>query len=608
MLTAWLRENRERPVGLKQIERCLEDLVREGLVLDPARVQELTRTGLFSKSAMERLNDLEGLAQIKTHIARNIDLFQEARDQRRTESPKEDAGLGTNIGRLTPLPKNQPEWGMRHLALVGNPGTGKTTVARLIGEIYRDAGILELGHTIKCTRKDLVGGYVGQTAIQTGEKIDAAMGGVLFVDEAYSLVQGGENDFGREAITEILEAMSARKGRFLVILAGYPNEIQQLIDSNPGFQRRVQTIELEDYPPDALERIFRKFCRNSTPQLDLEPELDAALPLFFQELCSRKEENFGNAGTVQDEIFQAVLEASDRTGDGRRMAGKRHFPPKYQECFQARSGGHLETLQSLIGLAGVKTRVQELIDLKNLEARRAMQSSTPQNMPESGHYLFVGNPGTGKTTVARMMGEQFRQIGILKRGHLVSVTASELSGQYLGHTEAKTREILEKSLGGVCFVDEAHQLGMEHGYGQQALGVIVPFMTDHKSEFSLIFAGYPGPIQNLLNLDSGLKRRFTEPIDFEDYSAPELVEIFYKMATDAGLNIDRDADIRLKALMDDVARNKTGSFGNAGMVENLLKHIRLRQAGRLRNAPDDADLNRVIGADIPDRGDIGHLL
>jgi hypothetical protein len=412
-------------------------------------------------------------------------------------------------------------------------------------------------------------------------------------------MQGGENDFGQEAVTTLIEAMSARKGRFMVILAGYPDKIQELIDSNPGFQRRIQTIHLEDSTPGLLERIFRKCCRDAIPPLDIEPELDAALPLFFEELCRRKTEVFGNAGTVEDEIFQEVRRRSEIGTQGRRIARKCHFPDAYQACFQVRVAAHLDQIETLIGLQDVKKRIQGLINLKDIDHRRAIQEGLSQSTPIPGHYLFIGNPGTGKTTVAQMMAEQFREIGLLKRGHLVSVTASELSGQYLGTTEKNTRDILEKSLGGVCFVDEAHQLANPHGYGAQALGVIVPFLTDHETEFSMIFAGYPDSILRLMQMDPGLKRRFESPILFKDYSAAELLQIFYLMATQENLRIDPGADEILTKLFADVDQRKTKEFGNAGTVKKLLGRVRMNQAARLQQGSIDTGLSILTAEDIP---------
>ncbi len=604
VLTASLRCSSDKSggaaVGLRQLERWLENLTRNNAMLTQVRIKELTQMDISEKSAQERLNDLEGLSAIKKLIKQNIALFQDARKAASAIAATPPTNTNT-VNRLAPERKTglAIDYGTLHLALVGNPGTGKTTVARLIGEIYRDAGILELGHTIVCKRRDLVGQYVGDTAIKTGARIDAAMGGVLFIDEAYSLIQGGENDFGTEAITEILEAMSARMGQFMVILAGYPEKIQELIDSNPGFARRIQTIHLEDSTPGLLEHIFRISCRDAIPPLDLDPELDAALPLFFEELCRRKTENFGNAGTVKDEIFQEVRRNSEHGVMGRRVAKKSHFPDAYQPCFQERVAAHIDQIETLIGLKDVKKRIQDLIDLKDIDHRRAIQDGRSQSIPVPGHYLFVGNPGTGKTTVARMMAEQFKQIGLLKRGHLVSVTASELSGQYLGTTENKTREILEKSLGGVCFVDEAHQLATPHGYGAQALGVIVPFLTDHETEFSMIFAGYPDSIHHLLQMDIGLKRRFESPILFGDYLPAELLQIFHLMAKQENLKIDPDADEVLAKLFDDIDRRKTREFGNAGTVKKLLGRVRMHQAGRLKQTLTDTGLSILTVDDIP---------
>jgi len=179
-----------------------------------------------------------------------------------------------------------------HYIIIGNSGTGKTTAARLLGEIMHELGYLGSGHTVKVTRMDLIAGYVGQTAIKTREKIEQAIGGVLFVDEAYSLA---EDDFGQEAINEIIAAMTAKRGQFSLVLAGYPEQMNILMNSNPGFKRYFKTIYIEDYTSEELLKILHNFAEDFV----FTPEYIQKSRQIFDFWIENKERNFGNAREVR---------------------------------------------------------------------------------------------------------------------------------------------------------------------------------------------------------------------------------------------------------------------------------------------------------------------
>ncbi len=193
-----------------------------------------------------------------------------------------------------------------HSVYTGNPGTGKTTVARLMGRIFRSLGILPKGHVIECDRSALVGEYVGQTAPRTNAVVDSALDGILFIDEAYALVKEHE-DFGHEAIETLLKRMEDNRNRLIVIVAGYPEEMQRLIDSNPGLHSRfTRFIEFPDYTPHELCRIFGLMCRKNG--LVISPGLKEKIIHHFHSLYQERPENFGNARLVRN-CFEAVINA-----------------------------------------------------------------------------------------------------------------------------------------------------------------------------------------------------------------------------------------------------------------------------------------------------------
>ena len=233
---------------------------------------------------MEKLNSLIGLAGVKQEVSTLINLLKikKMRDSR-----------GFKTASIS-----------KHLVFLGNPGTGKTTVARLISKIYKQLGALEKGQLVEVDRAGLVAGYVGQTALKTKEKIDEAMGGILFIDEAYTLSKGG-SDFGQEAIDTILKAMEDNRENFVVIVAGYPGPMEEFLESNPGLKSRFnKSITFEDYSEEELLEIFGLFC--SSNDMVLSESAEQALKAYLSQLCLEKPENFANGREMRN-LFETAL-------------------------------------------------------------------------------------------------------------------------------------------------------------------------------------------------------------------------------------------------------------------------------------------------------------
>ena len=236
--------------------------------------------------ALARLNDLEGLYSVKEEVNKLV-------AQIRVNQQREAEGLSSVKT-------------SRHMVFLGNPGTGKTTVARIMGDIFCGLKVLSKGQLVEVARSDLVAGYVGQTAIKTQEKIDEALGGVLFIDEAYTLSRGGGNDFGKEAIDTILKAMEDHRDDLVVIVAGYSNEMQEFIDSNPGLASRFKKqIVFDDYNDEEMHRIFLSMCRKD--QYVMTPETEQLVKAHFANMYANRDKNFGNARSVRN-FFEDVKE------------------------------------------------------------------------------------------------------------------------------------------------------------------------------------------------------------------------------------------------------------------------------------------------------------
>ena len=235
----------------------------------------------------EELDNLIGLDEVKKEV-RSLANFVKLQKQRK------DQGLKS--------PKMS-----YHLVFTGSPGTGKTTVARIVARIYKDLGILKKGHTVETDRSGLVGQYIGQTAPKTNQIVDSAMNGVLFIDEAYALVpEHSTQDYGQEAISTLLKRMEDNRDSLVVIIAGYSNEMQRFIDSNPGLQSRfTRYINFPDYTADELVRIFYMYMKKN--EYTLSKEADAMLREKLEYAVAPKDRNFGNARYVRN-IFEKTIE------------------------------------------------------------------------------------------------------------------------------------------------------------------------------------------------------------------------------------------------------------------------------------------------------------
>lgn len=276
--------------------------------------------------------------------------------------------------------------------------------------------------------------------------------------------------------------------------------------------------------------------------------------------------------------------AVDRGLDERLEKLPIHAIPKGRPASKVRSMAEIQAdLDGLIGLDLVKEQIRTQVAFLQIQAKRKEHGLA--EVPTSQHLVFLGNPGTGKTTVARLLAEMYQSIGLLKKGHLVEVDRAGLVGQYVGHTATKTNRAIKRALDGVLFIDEAYALApggpVGTDFGAEAVETLLKRMEDYRDRLVVVVAGYPALMEKFLQSNPGLRSRFSREIEFPDYGAEELRSILLKMAKEADYTLDDDA----KATLDDLFRTavRSSGFGNARYARTLFEQAINRQAFRLAN-------------------------
>jgi SpoVK/Ycf46/Vps4 family AAA+-type ATPase len=556
----------------------------------PERIQKSSDNSF--ESVIKELDDLIGLESIKKKVKEYTTYLNFIK--LRKEKGFEDADK-INL----------------HAVFTGNPGTGKTTVAKMLGKIYNELGLLTKGHVVEADRSDLVAEYIGQTAPKTKEVIKKARGGILFIDEAYALARKNDDskDFGKEAIEILLKEMSDGDGDLAIIVAGYPEEMQNFLESNPGLKSRFNMhYDFPDYTPQDLMLIADYTAEKRAVLYNTE-----ARELMYKKLVDsyrERDKSFGNARYVNSLIDESKMNMGLRLMQKENPAelSKEELSTitamDIQKIFSAKNKNvadipideellksAINTLHSMIGLNNIKNEIDELVKL----VRFYKEIGKDIRQSFSLHAVFTGNPGTGKTTVARLLAQIYKALGILERGNLVECDRQDLVGGYVGQTAIKTNEILAKAMGGVLFIDEAYALseGGENDFGKEAIETILKKMEDSRGEFVVIAAGYTENMKRFLESNPGLHSRFDRTFHFEDYSAVELYDIAIKMLANNSIQANADASTHLKEYMDFLSKTRTKFFGNARnarkTVEEAIKNQHLRLA-KIDPAERNADM------------------
>ncbi len=554
--------------------------------------------------AMAELDNMIGLNAVKEQI-RSIAASIEAARRRAV------AGYATD----------KP---MQHMVFLGPPGTGKTAVARIVAKIFYAFGLLDTPSVVEAHRADLVGEYLGATAIKTNELVDSALGGVLFIDEAYSLVNEGDGQadrFGSEAVQALLTRAEDDRDNLIIILAGYERQMENFLGSNPGLTSRFAIrVKFPGYTPAELLALADLAIERRSELLD--PDARPVLWRLFEDVGRRRIiDELGNGRFVR-----SLLEKAGQARDVRVMAGEAE--PSSADLVTLRAGdvehaftelttrfrGYSETptlesalaeLDALIGLEPVKRQVHEIA--AQLRVARLRDAHGLASQPPARHFVFTGPPGTGKTTVARILGRIFAALGLLVRPSVVEAHRADLVGEHLGSTAIKTNKLVDSALGGVLFIDEAYALynqGYSGGdaFGSEATATLLKRAEDDRDRLVIVLAGYTADMDRFLRSNPGLASRFSVRISFPSYSPQELTSIAGAIARQAGDSFDADALPVLDQIFGTAcAQGKIDELGNGRFARSLFERacaVRDVRVAHLGEAASPEDLTTVVAADL----------
>jgi SpoVK/Ycf46/Vps4 family AAA+-type ATPase len=592
------------PVRAAQTTRGLRSL--DGSGGQPGRATEAGADWplITIDEAMAELNAMIGLGAVKDQV-RSVTASVEAARRRAI------AGHGT-------------EKPMQHFVFLGPPGTGKTAVARVIAKIFYAFGLLDSPAVVEAQRADLVGEYLGATAIKTNDLIDSALGGVLFIDEAYGLVNEGDGQgdrFGNEAVQALLKRADDDREQLIIILAGYERQMESFLASNPGLNSRFSVrVKFPSYSPAELMALAEAAVQSRGELLD--PDARPVLRRLFDEIGRRRlADELGNGRFVR-----SLLAKAGQQRDVRVMAGPAEptgtelvtlSGPDLELAYAeltTRFRGYTDTptvehalaeLDALVGLEPVKRQVHEIVAQLQVGRLRVRQGLASQ--PPSRHFVFTGPPGTGKTTVARIIGRIFAALGLLVRPEVIEVHRADLVGEHLGSTAIKTSKLIDSAMGGVLFIDEAYALHNDaysggDAFGSEAVATLLKRAEDDRERLVVVLAGYTDDMDRLLRSNPGLASRFSTRITFPSYTAAELSRIAQVIAAQAGDAFDAEAVPVLDSIFTQaVESGRIDTLGNGRFARSLFERACASRDVRVSTHGEDAtaaDLTTVLAADL----------
>jgi len=533
-----------------------------------------------TKSSYDQLMDMTGLTEVKSHINAVISEYLVEKERKKLKGSSYEASS-------------------MHMIFSGDPGTAKTTVAKLFAGIAKEKGILKSGIFVEESGTNF-GGMGAEFLMK--EAFDSARGGVLFIDEAYAITSYG-------AVTIMLQEMENHRDDVIVILAGYREKMQEFLKMNEGLKSRIpHTINFPNYSTDELMAIFKVMVKERGFRIKADALTEADY-IFDKARCVA---DFGNGRFARNLVDDAVRRQSARIMSGRENAdgipSKELFTITKEDVMEKGKSSSLATsrlaseeLSAMIGLTSAKSVINKALAAGKVK-KLCMEKNIPNNNM-SFHMVFTGNPGTAKTTVARLFARILKEERILATGNFIEAGRADLIGKYEGQTAPLVKKKFMEAQGGVLFIDEAYSLSDSHrnSFGDEAINTIVQEMENHRDDVIVIFAGYPKPMDEFLERNPGMKSRIAYHVDFEDYTVDELYEICKLMLKDRNLTATSDALIKLRENLE--AGSKIPDYGNGRYVRQLLEDTVANRNTRITSGDlsriTEAMLTTIEGVDVP---------
>lgn len=506
-----------------------------------------------------------------------------------------------------------------HFMLLGPPGTGKTTVAALVGRALNEAGILRTGHTVSVKGSELIAGHIGGTSHLVASKINEARNGVLFIDEAYSMLGTGREQDGHDFAQAAVDTLVGYTGTeqqdafpFCLIMAGYGDQLEPIFDMNPGLRSRMTyTLTLKPYKPEHLAEIYLEHVTKQG--LSIEEKLVPALPDFFRDLQdSVPEEDFANAReaikTIGDDLTIRNCNARGGNCIAQEDFGEQARLFRFHDASAEENARNIEqqiedVLATRIGNEDLKEVIRDLTKAVVVNMLYPERKAPVQ----PGYYFFVGSPGTGKSTATDILAKCLYILGLVKDEKVVSQSAQSLVAGFEGQTHTKTTEELKKSRRRVLLLDEAYALQSDgHGFESQAMTEMVAFMDqpENRKFCCIILAGYQEDMDALTSPKTGnvgLQSRLSAVIKFDDYSAKDCADMLVLMARQGSpaYTVDEEVKSYYEQLFEIIREEP--NFANGRTVRSVCEKMKVKAIKRIernRYAGDDPLLTRLTMEDV----------